>query len=467
MSRILIIGAGKGGSVVLKRLLQSTWVHVVGIADQNPEAPALFLARREGLPIFTEDPFEVLKKLEIDLVFDLTGDPRFEKKLSDFPDRNFSVISGEATHLLWNTIRELEEKEERLNRRLREHRILSEINILLTRSVTDDQIFEAIVAGMMQMTGMPAGSLSMFNKEKKELYLVSAKGFSSEFYKNSVYPVRPGGLSEQILSQKEPLLVPDINDFPPFNNPVILKEGVQSLIAIPLISDDGPVGILYSDDFRPRVFESSIVETLRALGTQAVISIQKQQAFQEIKNLSTRDSLTGLYNRRYLDKVLRTEMDRAVRLHHPLSLILLDIDHFKAINDQFGHLIGDQVLKDLSRLFESIIRPYDTIARFGGEEFIILMSETDEEVAEALAERLRETTTTTKFSSKNISLTCSFGISTLHWDEGPLPDLETFVERTDKALYLAKKAGRDRIITFSTDNPLSPFSENPETLAPK
>jgi diguanylate cyclase (GGDEF)-like protein len=437
MSRVLIIGAGKGGSVVLNRLLRSTWVHIVGVVDRDPKALALPLAKREGLPTFTEDPLQVLQQLDVDLVFDLTGDPHLEEKLSDFPNRNFSVIAGQATHFLWNVIRDLEDKEEQLNQRLREHRILSEINLLITRSVTDDQVFEAIVSGMIQMTGMPASSLSMFNKEKQELYLVSAKGFSSEFYKNAVYPVRPGGLTEQILSQKEPLLIPNINDFPPFNNPVILKEGVQSLIAIPLTSDDGPVGILYGDDFRPRVFEPSVMETLRALGTQAVISIQKQQVFQEIKNLSIRDSLTGLYNRRYLDKVLSTEMDRASRLRHPLSLIMLDIDHFKSINDEFGHLVGDQVLQDLSKLFESIIRPYDTFSRFGGEEFLVLMAETDETFAMAFAERLREASEKTKFSSKKISLTCSFGISTLRWNEELLSNLvyETFIKRRPGLIF--------------------------------
>ncbi|MFQ5579124.1 MAG: diguanylate cyclase [Nitrospiria bacterium] len=467
MSKVLVIGAGKGGLVVLNRLLRSTWVQVVGVADQNPEALAIPLAKKEGLPIFTEEPLKVLQGLDVDLVFDLTGDPSFEKRLSEVNDRPFSVISGQATQLLWNAIRELEDKEEQLNRRLREHRILSEINLLLTRSVTDDQIFEAIVSGMLQMTGMPAGSLSMFNKEKQELYLVSAKGFSSEFYKNAVYPVRPGGLTEQILSQKKPLLVPDINDFPAFNNPVILKEGVRSLIAIPLISEKGPVGILYGDDFRPRAFEPSIVETLRALGTQAVINIQKQQAFQEIKNLSIRDSLTGLYNRRYLDQVLRTEMERASRLQHPLSLILLDIDHFKDINDKYGHVTGDQVLQDLSKLFGSIIRPYDTFARFGGEEFLILMSETDEDFSVAFAERLRVVATEKKFSSKEIPLTCSFGVSTFRWNKGPLPDLGELLERADRALYQAKRAGRNRVISLNNDSQAAPLPDSTPTLSPK
>jgi diguanylate cyclase (GGDEF)-like protein len=319
---------------------------------------------------------------------------------------------------------------------------------MLSRSETSDQIFEAIVLGTMRMTGMPAGSLSIFNEEKQELFLVAAKGFSSDFYKQGVYPVRPGGLTEYILSHREPILIPNIADHPSFNNPTLIKEGIRSVIAIPLISEKGPVGILYNDDFRPRTFTLSALETLRLLATQAVIAIQKQQAFEQIKNLSIRDPLTGLYNRRYLNEVLLTEMDRASRLRHPLSVLLIDIDHFKEVNDRFGHLTGDQVLHDLAQLFGSSIRPYDIFARFGGEEFLILMPETDEQKGLALGQRLRKTAASAKLLPGGISLTCSFGVSTVHGDEKPFPTPEEFIQRADKALYQAKGAGRNRVHLF-------------------
>jgi GAF domain-containing protein len=102
-----------------------------------------------------------------------------------------------------------------------------------------------------------------------------------------IYPVRPGGLTEYILSHEGPVLVPNISENPSFNNPVLLKEGIQSLVALPLISEKGPVGILYNDDFRPRKLVPSVVENLNMLATQAVIAIQKQHAFEQIKKLST------------------------------------------------------------------------------------------------------------------------------------------------------------------------------------
>ncbi|HIE64771.1 MAG: hypothetical protein ABGX83_07780 [Nitrospira sp.] len=177
MSKVVIIGADKSGSIVSKRLLRSTWVIVVvGIVDRDPNALAVPLAKRKGLPISTKDPLQVLQNLDADLVFDLTGDPHFEKKLLDFPSRRFVVVSGKSTQLLWDTIQELEKKEEFLNRRLQEHRVLQKINLLNLRSVTANHILESIVTGMMHMSEMPAGSIVMFNK-LGELSLVYAKGF--------------------------------------------------------------------------------------------------------------------------------------------------------------------------------------------------------------------------------------------------------------------------------------------------
>ena len=233
MVKILIIGAGNGGKAVLSRLLRFDWVEIVGVTDINPEAAGITQARQAGLPVFFEDPFILLERIEVDLVFELTGNPELRSRLLNLPDRTFDVATGQVTHLLWDVIRELEEQETRVRQRLGEQKILSEISLMLSRSETPDQVFEAIVTGGMRMTQMPAGSLSIFNKERQELFLVSAKGFSSDFYKNAVYPVRRGGLTEYILSQHEPVLIPDVVDHPSFNNPVLMKEGVRSLIAIP------------------------------------------------------------------------------------------------------------------------------------------------------------------------------------------------------------------------------------------
>lgn len=447
MIKVFIIGAGNGGKAVLRRLLRFNWVQVAGVADLNPKAPGVLLAKEANLPVYFDDPFQILSQINVDLVFELTGKQKIQDQLLNLPSRTFDVVSGQASYLLWKVIEELEEQEINLRSHLGEHRVLTEINSLLSNSETPEQIFEAIVMGGIRMTGMPAGSLSIYNRERKELYLAAAKGFSFEFYKDPIYPVRPKGLTEFILSRHEPIAIPDIADHPSFNNPILVKEGVRSLIAVPLISDTGPVGILYVDAFKPQTFTPSMIESLQLLATQAVIAIQKQQAFDQIKSLAIRDPLTGLYNRRYLNEIFRAEIDRAVRLGRPFSLMLIDIDHFKAINDRFGHLFGDQVLRGLAQLFGSHIRPYDTLTRFGGEEFLVLMPETDEREAQELAERLRTATASARLLPEETPITCSFGVTSLR-QEPALPPPEVLVERADSALYEAKRSGRNRVILF-------------------
>ncbi len=444
MVKVVIVGAGQGGATVLRRLMQSNWVEVTGVIDQDPNAEGIRIAREVGVPCYIEDPIKVLEKVKADLVFELTGDPQIGANLSNLPQRTFDVASGQVTYLLWDVIRDLEVQEASIRKRLGEQKILSEISLMLSKSETSDQIFEAIVTGAMRMTEMPAGSLSIYNSEQEELFLVSAKGFSSNFYRNAVYPVRQGGLAEYILARHELVLIPDISKHPTFNNPVMVKEGICSLIAVPLFSERGPVGILYVDDFKVRGFSPSILDSMTVLGTQAVIAIQKQQVFEKIKSLSIRDPLTGVYNRRYLNETLVAELGKASRLHSPLSILMIDIDHFKTVNDRFGHLVGDQALQDLAKLFESVIRPYDTLTRFGGEEFLIVMTNTEESDAMAVAERIRETVASSRILPAKAVLTCSIGIGTFKANEKSLLSQEGIISRADKALYRAKSEGRNR-----------------------
>jgi diguanylate cyclase (GGDEF)-like protein len=368
--------------------------------------------------------------------------------LLNLPNRSFNLVSGESTLLFFKMFRQLEQKELQTQIKCDEQRILSEISLAISLSKTSNQIFDAIVGGGIQIAGMPAGSLSIYKPDRKELFLVSAKGFTSEFYLSNRYKVRAGGLTEHILKQKTPVEVPNIADHPAFNNPILLKEGIRSLIAIPLVSDQGPVGILYVDDFKPRSFSPVVIDGLKLLAVQATIAIQKQQAFEQIKTLSIRDPGTGLYNRRYLNEILAIEMDRAFRLDRPLSMILFDLDHFKEINDRFGHLTGDMVLKELALLFGSMIRRYDIFCRFGGDEMLILMADTDLAGAEILAERLRSSAAEAKLLPEGSSLTCSFGVHTLCPAETPRPTPDDFLHRADLALYEAKSLGRNRVFAF-------------------
>lgn len=178
----------------------------------------------------------------------------------------------------------------------------------------------------------------------------------------------------------------------------------------------------------------------------SVLDIRIKKALEHMHNrrLATTDGLTGLYNYRTFSERLAQEVDRASRYHRPLSLIMLDIDHFKLFNDTYGHPQGDNALINLARVLQRLSRASDVVARYGGEEFVLILPETDRANAIALGHRLRAYIEQQRFSddgSPASNLTVSIGIATYN----PTHTKETLLEAADMALYRAKRAGRNRV----------------------
>lgn len=165
----------------------------------------------------------------------------------------------------------------------------------------------------------------------------------------------------------------------------------------------------------------------------------------QLRQQVIRDSLTGLFNKRYFDDALATEMERSRRNQLSTSLILLDIDHFKAINDQYGHVAGDFVLEQLAHVLRQTVRMIDIPCRYGGEEFAVILPSTPPMIACQVAERLREAVTETNISldTNVVSVTASLGVS--YYSDDPHVAPQTLVERADRQLYLAKDSGRNRV----------------------
>ncbi len=166
----------------------------------------------------------------------------------------------------------------------------------------------------------------------------------------------------------------------------------------------------------------------------------------QLEKQATVDFLTGLYNRRFFKHQLELAIERAKRYKIPFSLIILDIDHFKRINDQFGHLVGDQVLKEVAKLIKQNIRKVDIPARYGGEEFVVIIPGTGIEGAISAAKRLRKSIESHRFgtSEQPIRITVSMGVST-YSPFSPL-SAEEFLAKVDQLLYAAKEKGRNCIV---------------------
>ncbi|MCU7835522.1 MAG: diguanylate cyclase [gamma proteobacterium symbiont of Taylorina sp.] len=172
------------------------------------------------------------------------------------------------------------------------------------------------------------------------------------------------------------------------------------------------------------------------------ITIKQQQ--DKLLSLAIHDQLTGVYNRHFLMETVIKKIAFSIRHKIELSLIMMDIDHFKQVNDNYGHPKGDYVLKTVAKLLIELCREEDIITRFGGEEFIILLDQTNQQAAHEKAELIRKTLE--KLNPDNIKITCSFGVTQLNNDKETIEDL---IKQADLALYQAKESGRNQVAVFS------------------
>jgi len=222
------------------------------------------------------------------------------------------------------------------------------------------------------------------------------------------------------------------------------EPAATTLVAVPLTSSTGVIGVLVLlDRDGGEDFDAGDLATLRTFTSQATVAVDNVLLHEEARRLSSTDGLTGLWNYRYFQMTVEKEVERAARFGRPLAILMLDLDHFKAVNDTYGHQRGDEVLTELATRVRSQVRDVDTLARYGGEEFIAVLPESDGQGASLVAERIRDAVATLAFGAAGaqpISLTVSIGVAVFpsHGD-----DAAGLVRSADAALYDAKHSGRN------------------------
>ena len=232
-------------------------------------------------------------------------------------------------------------------------------------------------------------------------------------------------------------------------------EFVRSYIGTPILVKGRVVGYINLDSTKPGAFNSSHADRLQIFADQAAIAIENARMFEKVEQMAIVDTLTGLYNRRHFYDLGEREIERYKRYHSPLSLIMLDLDHFKKVNDQYGHQVGDYVLQELAKIFANSLRKMDIPGRLGGEEFVILLPETNLDQGMLVAERLRQKIETKEFviEGHKIHITASMGLVSLSDDES---SLQMLISGADKVMYQAKAAGRNKVLAADDHLTLNP-----------
>jgi len=355
------------------------------------------------------------------------------------PDRNLIVVQD---------ITEAKVMREEIERRSRQLTALHEMSLDLTAELDINALLQAVTRRALDLIGGTTCNCYLYQPQEDWVARIvrSGKGLISR----KTTRQRGEGLVGVIWETGKPLLV---NDYPAW--PARIKRfsaGVpQAMIGAPIRWGGEFLGVLNIMATEKNRFTQTDVDTLEMFATQAAIAIRNARLYKQVEQTAITDALTGLFNRRGFLDLGEREFDRAMRFNRPLAALLFDIDHFKDVNDRFGHQTGDEVLKALADGLCRNSRAIDVAGRYGGEEFVLLLPDTLPAKAIQTAERLRQSIADIRVPAvpldgalpeRAIQVTASIGVAALTPEAR---DLAFLIDRADQAQYRAKRAGRNRV----------------------
>ncbi len=337
---------------------------------------------------------------------------------------------------------------------LREIDVLNKAASRLIPIKEPDMLYETILDASVLLAEAEKGSLMLADEDTTYLTIKAAKGIHKRLF--SEIKIKAGeGIAGKVFSEGKLLMVDNIeeNEWGFFRKRTKYRTG--SFISIPLKIGEKTIGVLnISDKITGELFSKEDLSLLRSFASYASIALERSNYYSlagHLKELSITDSLTGLFNRRYFEERFYEELHRSNRHNLSFSLAMLDIDDFKLFNDTEGHLSGDEMLKCIANIAKDSLRVIDVIARFGGEEFAVIMPQTEKEEAFLVAERIRnsvrEQLPCTWHAFPRNHITISIGIATFPSDG---TDRKELIRNADKALYRGKMEGKDRTVLWSS-----------------
>lgn len=317
------------------------------------------------------------------------------------------------------------------------------LSSLLIASLNPQTLMQNVLDKIIELTRAQAGTIYLRETDTDEEVLVPFVAYGVDIA-GMEYLHFGQGLPGEAARRKQSIVINDIPSDCRLNINLGIADVMPREVAIfPIIYRDSVLGVMMLASMTP--FRTNELSLLESMINQIAIVLENALAHEKVAQLSITDTLTGTYNRRYLTQRLDEEFRISHRHNSPLSALIVDIDHFKKINDQFGHQIGDEALIAVANTLKENIRDSDMLARFGGEEFVIVLPHTTQKDAMTVAEKLRMAV-----SSRNVAsmgdhrITISVGIATI--PDRKVDNSDELLGEADRALYLAKEQGRNRVI---------------------
>lgn len=431
----------------LKDDLQSLRLNIVGLVSETVETQ---------VPLYSESVLDISRsgfsdKVTSVYMFPIIFENRVTGILNIF---NSAIYKGDADIIssmcmIAGCLLHLLKVQGDYNKALAEKKALNAATDRLATVKEPDTLYETILDISLQLVEAEKGSLMLIDEGTSYLSVKAAKGINKKLF--GEIRIKAGeGIAGRVFKESRPLIVDDIekNEWGFVRRP---KYRTGSFMSIPLRIVGKTAGVLnISDKLTGEIFTHEDMVILSSFTSGASIALERSNYYSlvaQLRELSITDSLTGIFNRRYFEERFLEELHRSDRHNLSFSLALLDVDDFKIFNDTEGHVAGDEILKYIASIARDSLRISDVISRFGGEEFAVIMPQTEMEEAFLVAERIRKSVreqlprTWGKFPRDNV--TVSIGIATFP-SEGENRD--ELIRNADKALYMAKMQGKDRSV---------------------
>ena len=326
---------------------------------------------------------------------------------------------------------------------------LIDIGKALTAHLTMNDVYQVVMQKVSNLLQPQAWSLLVVDEQTRELCFEIVVSPAADSLQGT--RLQPGeGIAGWVAENSLPLLVPDVSQDERFAKHVDQRIGfvTHSIVCVPLITSHRTIGVIQLlNGLGRNEFTEQDQRILATIADFTAIAIENARLMEKVSDLTIHDDLTGLFNSRHFQTLCEYELERAIRYDTHLSLVFLDLDHFKLVNDTYGHLTGSRLLKEVALVFQENIRKVDHGARYGGDEFVFLLPSTSKDGAIGMATKLLDKLRQAEFRSdcgELIKVTASLGIATYPTNVSSLREL---VQLADESMYRVKRSTRNGVIS--------------------